>query len=212
MGTRLKIPVERSFAHGFKGIQIKGLHIRKRLYKWKAKIFCQMVLNSASCACLLRALGPWAHSLATLSFSAIVRKVGLMAVTSKVCFDASMIENHAEHLINAPKMAATISILITPVLWLGSSSAFNRIKPSHSLVTQVKVFISVIPSSLQPRGLYSPPDSSVHGVLQVRILPFPTPGDLPDPGVEPWSPDCRQPLHGKRILHCLSHQGSPLVT
>ena len=30
-------------------------------------------------------------------------------------------------------------------------------------------------------------------------LPFPAPGDLPDPGI----PHCRQ------ILYCLSHQGSP---
>ena len=33
---------------------------------------------------------------------------------------------------------------------------------------------------------YSPPDSSVHGIVQARILkPFPSPGDLPDPGIEP---------------------------
>ena len=44
--------------------------------------------------------------------------------------------------------------------------------------------------------LYNPmdcslPDSSVHGLLQARILerePFPSPGDLPNPGVEPGSP------------------------
>ena len=36
------------------------------------------------------------------------------------------------------------------------------------------------------------PGSSVHGILQARIwseLPFPSPGDLPDPGIEPWSPE-----------------------
>ena len=36
----------------------------------------------------------------------------------------------------------------------------------------------------------SPPGSSVHGILQARILsrlPFPPPGDLPDPGIEPTS-------------------------
>ena len=33
------------------------------------------------------------------------------------------------------------------------------------------------------------PDSSVHGILQAREhLPFPSPGDLPDPGMEPESP------------------------
>ena len=35
------------------------------------------------------------------------------------------------------------------------------------------------------------PDSSVHGILQVRILEWvviSSLGDLPDPGIEPWSP------------------------
>ena len=36
---------------------------------------------------------------------------------------------------------------------------------------------------------YSPPGSSVYGIFQARILdPFPPPGDLPDPGIEPASP------------------------
>ena len=37
---------------------------------------------------------------------------------------------------------------------------------------------------------YSPPDSSVHGILQARILerlPCPPPRDLPDPEIEPTS-------------------------
>ena len=33
-------------------------------------------------------------------------------------------------------------------------------------------------------------------------LPVPSPGDLPDPEIEPWSLQCRQ------ILYCLSHQGN----
>ena len=36
----------------------------------------------------------------------------------------------------------------------------------------------------------SPPGSSVHGILQARILewvPRPSPGDLPNPGIEPGS-------------------------
>ena len=35
----------------------------------------------------------------------------------------------------------------------------------------------------------SPTGSSVHGILQARILelPFPSPGDLPDPGIKPRS-------------------------
>ena len=34
-------------------------------------------------------------------------------------------------------------------------------------------------------------------------LPFPSPGDLPNSGIEPRSPHCRQ------TLYCLSHQGIP---
>ena len=42
--------------------------------------------------------------------------------------------------------------------------------------------------TLQP---CSPPGSSVHRIFQQEYwsgLPFPTPGDLPDPGIEPMSP------------------------
>ena len=36
----------------------------------------------------------------------------------------------------------------------------------------------------------SPLGSSVHGIILARILlPFPSPGDLPDPGIEPASPE-----------------------
>ena len=43
---------------------------------------------------------------------------------------------------------------------------------------------SVMSNSLRPHGLYSSPGSSVHGLLQVRILEWvaiPSPGALPDP-------------------------------
>ena len=56
---------------------------------------------------------------------------------------------------------------------------------SEVLVTQL------CPAVCDPMD-YSPPDSSVHGILQVRCwrgLPFPSPGDdLPDPGVKSRSP------------------------
>ena len=38
---------------------------------------------------------------------------------------------------------------------------------------------------------FSPPDSSVHGILQARILEwaaFLSPGDLPNPGIKPMPP------------------------
>ena len=54
---------------------------------------------------------------------------------------------------------------------------------------------------------FSPPDSSVHGFLRQEYwsgLPFPSPGNLPDPGIEPQSLNCGQ------ILYRLSHHWSPL--
>ena len=45
--------------------------------------------------------------------------------------------------------------------------------------------------TLWPTGLCSLPGSSVHVILQARILewvPFPSPGDLPDPGIKTESP------------------------
>ena len=53
------------------------------------------------------------------------------------------------------------------------------------------VLCSVVSSSLRPHGL-SPPGSSVHGHGQRQEywsgLPFPSPGDLPSPGIKPESP------------------------
>ena len=39
---------------------------------------------------------------------------------------------------------------------------------------------------------YSLPGSSIHGIFQAKYwsgLPFPSPDDLPDPGIEPGSPE-----------------------
>ena len=54
----------------------------------------------------------------------------------------------------------------------------------------------------------SPPGSSVHGILQARRLEWvaiPSPGDLPDPGIEPGFPA----LQADSLP--LSHQGSPRI-
>ena len=52
----------------------------------------------------------------------------------------------------------------------------------------------------------SPPGSSVHGIFlskNTRVVPFPPPGDRPDPEIEPRSPS----LQVDSLP--LSHQGSP---
>ena len=61
------------------------------------------------------------------------------------------------------------------------------------MVCQLRVCVctvhSVVSKSLWPLDC-SPPDSSVYGILQAKYwsgLPFPTPGDLPIPGIKPVS-------------------------
>ena len=53
------------------------------------------------------------------------------------------------------------------------------------------------------------PVSSIHGIFQARVLkwlPWPSPGDLSDPGIEPVAPA----LQADSLL--MSHQGSPFDT
>ena len=56
----------------------------------------------------------------------------------------------------------------------------------------------------------SPPGSSVHGILQARILEWvamPPPGDLPNPGIKPVS--LTSTCIGRKVLYHKSHLGSP---
>ena len=53
-----------------------------------------------------------------------------------------------------------------------------------------------------------PVNYTVHGIVQTEYLsgqPFPSPGDLPNPEIEPRSSHCRQ------ILQQLNHQESPRI-
>ena len=56
---------------------------------------------------------------------------------------------------------------------------------------QMKVLgVQSCPTPYNPMDC-SPPGSSVHGILQARILDWvaiPSPGDLPDPGIKPKPP------------------------
>ena len=71
---------------------------------------------------------------------------------------------------------------------------------------KVKVLVTQSCLTLRPQGLW-PRGSSVHGILQARRLEwaaFPSPGDLPNPGIKPGLLHCRQ------ILYHLSHQSTML--
>ena len=83
--------------------------------------------------------------------------------------------------------------------------AFFFIMPPTYITVCVCVLVtqSCLPS-LQSDTL-SPPSSSVHVILQARILewfPFPSPGNLLHSGIKTRSPTLQIP-------YCLSHQGNP---
>ena len=57
----------------------------------------------------------------------------------------------------------------------------------------------------------SPPGSSVHGILQARVLEWvaiPFSGDLPDPGIEPSSPEF---FHGRSQMQKTTGHMIPLT-
>ena len=56
---------------------------------------------------------------------------------------------------------------------------------------KVKVLVTQLFLTLWDPMDFIPPVSFFHGIMQARILgvlPFPSPGDLPNPGIEPTSP------------------------
>ena len=79
----------------------------------------------------------------------------------------------------------------------------------YNLLFLKSVSHSVMSNSFPPHGLYSPPGSSIHRILQARILKWVTmpssEGVFPTQG---WNPGL---LHCRQILYCLSHQGSSLI-
>ena len=74
-----------------------------------------------------------------------------------------------------------------------TACSWTNVSLSNKMQSNMKALLgSVLSNSLWPRSLTlcSPPGSSVHGVLQARSwsgLSSPSPGDLPDPGIKPWS-------------------------
>ena len=101
--------------------------------------------------------------------------------------DSFPIEVITEYLVEFPVLCSR-SLLIISLLYAGLGC-------------------SVLSNSLQPYGLYSPPGSSVHGILQERVLQWVT---------MPYSGGSSQPResnpglpHCGWILYWLSHQRSP---
>ena len=86
-----------------------------------------------------------------------------------------------------------ISLLLQAYLFISSSQVIQLLFPISALQYLVVVVVLVTQLCLtlcNPMN-WSSPGSSVHGILQAGIwsgLPFPSPGDLPDLGIEPGSP------------------------
>ena len=73
----------------------------------------------------------------------------------------------------------------------GNWAKYTRISLLFLMTESESSVTSVIFSILCDPMDCSPPGSSDHGILQARILEwvaFPSPGDLPNPGMEPGSP------------------------
>ena len=79
---------------------------------------------------------------------------------------------------------------------LQCSPRLPHLYPQHFGLTSAALCMKVLvtqscPTLRDPMDC-SPPGSTVCGIFQARIdwsgLPFPLPGDLPDPGIEPMSP------------------------
>ena len=63
---------------------------------------------------------------------------------------------------------------------------------------------SVVSDCLQPHGARQAPLSMEFSRKEYwSKLPFPSPGDLPDPGINPVALHC---LHWRQLLYHLSHQ------
>ena len=70
--------------------------------------------------------------------------------------------------------------------------------------------VRVVSDSLQPNGLARQAPLSMGFSRQEYWggLPFPSPGDLPDPGIKPGFLHL---LHFRQIIYHLSHKGSPRI-
>ena len=83
-------------------------------------------------------------------------------------------------------------------------------KLTSSVFFHVKALVAQSCPTLCHPVDFSPPGYSVRRLLQARTLEwesFPSPGDLPNSGIEPLSPA----LHADSLPLSLSHQRSPIL-
>ena len=107
----------------------------------------------------------------------------------------------------APHPSPLVTVLNKDQLQLCNMLAkiSETLEPIYSIWKLVSAFILCDPVD------YSPPGSSVRGIVQARILewlPFPPPEDLPNPGIESAS---YISYVGRRVLYHWCHLGSPFT-
>ena len=94
-------------------------------------------------------------------------------------------------------MAQTVKNL--PAMYLGSLPGLGRSPRKMTSLSCVRLFVTPWTAAHQ-----APPSMEFSRQEYWSGLPFSSPGDLPDPGIE--NPGL---LHCRQMLYCLSHQGSP---
>ena len=96
---------------------------------------------------------------------------------------------HPEHL---DCVVITASLLLNHFPLSTQPSTLSTLPSTHRLLLLfLCVLVTQSCSTLCDSMDCSPPGSSLHGIHQARILewvPFSSPGDLPEPGIEPRSP------------------------
>ena len=131
----------------------------------------------------------WPPSLLQLEFTVAQFSAALLSVSPfYVCFSFFFFFQFCWDIIDIWYCLFTVySIMI----WL---YMYHEMIPTIILVnmcTCVLSWFSSVRLFCNPMDC-GPPDSSVHGILQAGILewlPCPPPEDLPDPGIEPMSPE-----------------------
>ena len=85
---------------------------------------------------------------------------------------------------------------------------YLRARPGKGKVKSESVSHSVVSNSCDPMD-YSPPGSSVHGILQARTLsglPCLSPGESSQPGIEPGSPTWQVEVDNYSSVCCVEPQ------
>ena len=93
------------------------------------------------------------------------------------------------HSLSAAQWTSHLAFSVS----LKATSPRTCLDTQNTYILKALMYSTTLSSRSESRSvrptLCNPKDYTVHGILQVRILePFPSPGDRPNPGIEPRSP------------------------